>query len=68
MVPRFFTSSTIFPKSCWIVESEAFDYLKAPIKRLAGKDVPIPYNPQLEKAVVPDTDEIVEEIKSLINR
>ena len=32
------------------------------------KDVPIPYNPQLEKAVVPDTDEIVEEIKSLINR
>lgn len=54
--------------SASIVESEAFDYLKAPIKRLAGKDVPIPYNPQLEKAVVPDTDEIVEEIKSLINR
>lgn len=52
--------------SASIVESEAFDYLKAPIKRLAGKDVPIPYNPQLEKAVVPDTDEIVEEIKSLL--
>lgn len=51
-----------------IAESEAFDYLDAPIKRLAGKDVPIPYNPELEKAVVPRTDEIEDAIRSLIVR
>lgn len=51
-----------------IVESEAFDYLDAPIIRLAGKDVPIPYNPELEKAVVPRTDEIQDAIRSLVVR
>ena len=54
--------------SATIAESEAFDYLDAPIKRLAGKDVPIPYNPELEKAVVPRTDEIEDAIRSLIVR
>lgn len=54
--------------SATIAESEAFDYLDAPIKRLAGKDVPIPYNPELEKAVVPRTDEIEDAIRSLIIR
>ena len=51
-----------------IVESEAFDFLDAPVKRLAGKDVPIPYNPELEKAVVPRTDEIEDAIRSLVVR
>ena len=54
--------------SATIAESEAYDYLDAPIKRLAGKDVPIPYNPELEKAVVPRTDEIEDAIRSLIIR
>jgi pyruvate/2-oxoglutarate/acetoin dehydrogenase E1 component len=36
-----------------IAGSEAFDYLDAPIKRLAGLDIPIPYNPNLEKHAVP---------------
>ncbi len=51
-----------------IIAEEAFDYLKAPVKRLAGKDVPIPCNRQLEAAVVPSVDEIVEAIRSLVNR
>jgi pyruvate dehydrogenase E1 component beta subunit len=42
-----------------ISESEAFVHLRAPIKRLAGLDIPIPYAPQLEKASVPQTDDIV---------
>ncbi|MBU5335759.1 alpha-ketoacid dehydrogenase subunit beta [Intestinibacter bartlettii] len=54
--------------SASIVESKAFDYLKAPVKRLAGKDVPIPYNPKLEAAVVPNTNEIIDTIKELVNR
>ncbi|PWW32351.1 pyruvate dehydrogenase E1 component beta subunit [Cytobacillus oceanisediminis] len=48
-----------------ITESEAFDYLDAPVKRLGGKAVPIPYNPKLEKKAVPQVDDIIESIKSL---
>jgi len=36
-----------------ISDSEAFYYLDAPIKRICGLDVPIPYCPELEKNVVP---------------
>ena len=36
-----------------IAQSQAFAYLEAPIVRLGGADVPIPYNPKLEKAAVP---------------
>jgi pyruvate/2-oxoglutarate/acetoin dehydrogenase E1 component len=36
-----------------IAESEAFVHLRAPIQRLAGLDIPIPYAPQLERAAVP---------------
>lgn len=43
-----------------IADSEAFFYLDAPIRRLCGKDVPIPYNPILEKSVVPDASSIAE--------
>ncbi|MBO8141607.1 MAG: alpha-ketoacid dehydrogenase subunit beta [Firmicutes bacterium] len=49
-----------------IVESEAFDFLDAPVLRLAGKDVPIPYNPRLEKAAVPQEDDIVEACRRLM--
>ena len=51
-----------------ISESEAFDYLDAPVLRLAGKDVPIPYNPELEKAVVPSESDIKEAIYKVMNR
>ena len=51
-----------------ITESEAFDYLDAPVLRLAGKDVPIPYNPELEKSVVPSESEIKEAIFKVMNR
>lgn len=51
-----------------IAESEAFDYLDAPIKRLGGKAVPIPYNPELEKAAVPGMDDIVAAAKETLNR
>ncbi len=42
-----------------VTESEAFYYLDAPICRLAGRDVPIPYNKTLESEVVPTQDRIV---------
>lgn len=45
--------------SAAIAESEAFDYLDAPILRLGGAEVPLPYNPELEKAAVPQVPQIV---------
>lgn len=41
-----------------IADSEAFDYLDAPIRRLCGRDVPIPYNRTLERAAVPQVEDI----------
>ena len=49
-----------------IADSEAFYYLDAPIRRLGGRDVPIPYNKTLEAAVVPTTESIVAAARSLV--
>jgi len=49
-----------------IADSEAFFHLDAPIRRVAGLDVPIPYNPQLEAAVVPSLDRILETARDLV--
>ncbi|QKS72460.1 alpha-ketoacid dehydrogenase subunit beta [Paenalkalicoccus suaedae] len=46
-----------------IAESDAFDFLDAPIRRLGAEAVPIPYNPTLEKATVPSVESIVEAVK-----
>ena len=48
-----------------ITASEAFDYLDAPIRRLAGRDIPIPYNRNLEYNAVPQVEDIVEEARKL---
>jgi len=50
-----------------IAESEAFGYLDAPILRLAGREVPIPYNRDLEKAAVPQVEDIVQKARELAN-
>ena len=52
--------------SAAIAESEAFDYLDAPIARLGGKEVPLPYNPVLEKASVPQEDDIFNAARALV--
>jgi len=48
-----------------IADSEAFDYLDAPIRRLAGRNVPIPYNRTLERAAVPQVQDIVDRARAL---
>lgn len=52
--------------SAMIAESEAFDRLDAPIVRLGGAETPIPYNPDLEKAAVPQVPRIVETARDLV--
>ncbi|TPM37959.1 alpha-ketoacid dehydrogenase subunit beta [Mesorhizobium sp. B2-3-4] len=52
--------------SAMIAESEAFDYLDAPIVRLGGAETPIPYNPELEKATVPQVPGIIVAARDLV--
>jgi acetoin:2,6-dichlorophenolindophenol oxidoreductase subunit beta len=52
--------------SAMIAESEAFDFLDAPIVRLGGAECPLPYNPVLEKAAVPQTSDIIEAARNLV--
>jgi pyruvate dehydrogenase E1 component beta subunit len=49
-----------------IAASEAFDYLEAPVRRLAGLDIPIPYNRTLEYHAVPQVENIVAEARKLV--
>ncbi|MBG21313.1 MAG: alpha-ketoacid dehydrogenase subunit beta [Rhizobiales bacterium] len=51
--------------SAMVAESDAFDFLDAPIVRLGGAESPIPYNPELEKAVVPQVPGIIEAARNL---
>lgn len=52
--------------SATIVESEAFGYLEAPVVRLAGREIPIPYNRTLEHHSVPQVEDIVEKARDLV--
>jgi pyruvate/2-oxoglutarate/acetoin dehydrogenase E1 component len=47
------------------ISDAAWAHLKAPVKRVAAEDVPIPYNRSLENSVVPDMDQIVSAVASL---
>lgn len=51
-----------------IVESEAFDYLDAPVERITGADLPTPYAKTLEDLAFPDTPTIVKVIKRSLYR
>ena len=50
-----------------IIQEEAFDYLDAPIKILAGHNTPIPFSLNLEKASVPQKDDIVVAVRQLLS-
>jgi pyruvate dehydrogenase E1 component beta subunit len=50
------------------VQSEAFDYLDAPITRVTGLDVPLPYADNLEKMALPSTDKVIQAINSVCYR
>ena len=52
--------------SAVLSNSDAFFYLDAPIMRLGGIDVPIPYCPELERNVVPTEDKITQAVHQLM--
>jgi pyruvate/2-oxoglutarate/acetoin dehydrogenase E1 component len=47
------------------VYAAAFDYLDAPILRVTGEDVPMPYSRPLEDAAIPDKERVIEAVKAL---
>jgi pyruvate dehydrogenase E1 component beta subunit len=50
------------------VMEQAFDYLDAPVARVTGKDVPMPYAANLEKLALPSVAEVVEAAKAVSYR
>src|SRR5437763_12740516 len=50
------------------VQERAFDDLDAPVRRLGGAEVPMPYSKELERAAIPSVDDIVREALALVGR
>jgi pyruvate dehydrogenase E1 component beta subunit len=50
------------------IMEQAFDYLDAPVARVTGKDVPMPYAANLEKLALPSVAEVVEAAKTVCYR
>jgi pyruvate/2-oxoglutarate/acetoin dehydrogenase E1 component len=48
------------------IQEEAFDYLDAPVERVGALNVPIPYSESLERAVIPDEEDIITAVKKLL--
>ena len=51
-----------------IMETDAFDYLDAPVERITGADVPMPYALPLEKLALPQQEDIITAVKRAMNR
>lgn len=49
------------------IAEKAFDYLDAPVKRVASLDIPTPYSPPLEAAYLPDKDKVVRAARELLD-
>ena len=50
------------------VYAEAFDYLDAPIVRVTGEEVPMPYSRPLEDAAIPDKERVIAAVKRLMGK
>ena len=50
------------------IMEEAFDELDAPVVRVTGKDVPMPYAANLEKLALPNVGEVVQAVKAVTYR
>ena len=48
-----------------LIAEECFDALDAPVKRVAGADVPMPFSPELEKLVIPKPENLIAAVREL---
>jgi pyruvate dehydrogenase E1 component beta subunit len=49
-----------------VIQRDAFDQLDAPVLRVTGADVPMPYNKQLERAAKADADKVVAAVRKVL--
>jgi pyruvate dehydrogenase E1 component beta subunit len=47
------------------INERAFDYLDAPVKRVSGVDVPMPYAKNLERLAIPDVEEVIAAVRAV---
>jgi 2-oxoisovalerate dehydrogenase E1 component beta subunit len=47
------------------IAEEAFEHLDAPVKRIGAPDCPVPFSPPLEKAFIPQVDDVVAALREL---
>lgn len=50
------------------INSELFDYLDAPVLRVAAKDVPIPFSRRLENFVLPKAEDVIKAVRPVTYR
>ena len=62
--PQFGVGSEIAAR----IMEEAFDYLDAPVRRVTGEDVPMPYAANLEKLALPSTAKVIEAARAVTYR
>ena len=48
------------------IYEEAFDFVDAPVKRVAQKEVPLPYNRGLEQMALPQVEDVIRAVKEVI--
>ena len=51
-----------------VIEGPAFHYLDAPVIRVAGADVPMPYAHSLEKLATPQSETVAKAVRRVLNR
>ena len=51
-----------------LIQEEAFDSLDAPVARVAGEEVPMPYSRYLEQASIPDESRVIKAVESMLGR
>ncbi len=49
-----------------VITENAFEYLDAPVRRLASIDTPVPYSPKLEEFFMPNTEKVLKSLRELL--
>ena len=49
-----------------LLQEHMFDYMDAPIKRVAAEDVPLPYSKEIELLALPDAQKVVDAVKEIL--
>ena len=64
-VEEAFPMCSVSSEIAYQVQEKAFDYLDAPVLRVTGKDVPMPYAANLEKLALPSVPEVIDAVKAV---